>query len=377
MSDFSVNTLHNRPSRRDELLESGLRSLGWHVASMPRNVVHCTQDDICGFCGLGCVRGAKQSMAQTYLHDAAADGARLLADCTAERLLIAAATRRPVSAPGRAAATPSRSMRASSSLPPALSIPQRCCSAPVSARRLATTCICIPSPPCGVVSTSPFNRGLVHSRLSIRTSSPISTAATVCASKLLRCIRRISCSAAPGRVPQRSTTRMRDLPHLSLIGVLLRDRSAGRVRLDRQGRPLIHYALSRYDQHHVRAGLSAAARILQAAGAHEISSSQYRPVTWHRGQSLEDWLARVDRVGYGVHETIYGSWHQMGTCRIGRAADSAVDGFGELHGVRNAYVADASLFPNASGVNPMLSVAALAYQVAQRVNARLDQSIAT
>src|SRR5205085_78376 len=83
-----VNTLHNRPSRRDELLESGLRSLGWHVASMPRNVVHCTQDDVCGFCGLGCVRGAKQSMARTYLQDAAADGARLVVDCTAERLLI-------------------------------------------------------------------------------------------------------------------------------------------------------------------------------------------------------------------------------------------------------------------------------------------------
>ena len=84
-----VNTLHNRSSRRDELLESGLRALGWHGAAMPRNVVECSQDDICGYCGLGCVRNAKQSMAKTYLQDAAAHGARMLVDCSAERLLMA------------------------------------------------------------------------------------------------------------------------------------------------------------------------------------------------------------------------------------------------------------------------------------------------
>jgi choline dehydrogenase-like flavoprotein len=166
---------------------------------------------------------------------------------------------------------------------------------------------------------------------------------------------------------------MRNLGHLSLIGILLRDRSAGRVRIDRDGRPLVQYALSRYDQQHVRTSLIAAARILQAAGAQEISTSQYRTVTWRPSESLESWVARVDQLGYGVHETVYGSWHQMGTCRIGHSSDAVVDGFGEIHGIQNAFVADGSLFPSASGVNPMLTIAALAYQVAQRVAARLDQ----
>jgi choline dehydrogenase-like flavoprotein len=35
--------------------------------------------------------------------------------------------------------------------------------------------------------------------------------------------------------------------------------------------------------------------------------------------------------------------------------------------VRDLYVADASLFPTASGVNPMLTVAALAHHVAARL----------
>src|SRR5215831_5624588 len=107
---------------------------------------------------------------------------------------------------------------------------------------------------------------------------------------------------------------MRNLAHLSVIGTLLRDRSSGRVRIDRRGRPVIDYALSRYDQHHVRTGLIAAANVLQAAGAQQISSSQYQSATWRRGLSLDEWIERVDRVGYGVHQTIYGSWHQMGTC---------------------------------------------------------------
>jgi hypothetical protein len=32
-----VNTDHNRPSTRDEIMRRGLEALGWHVAPMPRN----------------------------------------------------------------------------------------------------------------------------------------------------------------------------------------------------------------------------------------------------------------------------------------------------------------------------------------------------
>jgi choline dehydrogenase-like flavoprotein len=175
----------------------------------------------------------------------------------------------------------------------------------------------------------------------------------------------------PWESPEQFDARMRDLPYLSLIGILLRDRSAGRVRIDRSGRPMVQYSLSRYDQGHVRAALLAAAQVLRAAGAREISTTQYRAVTWQAGQPLDEWLGRADRVGYGVRETIYGSWHQMGTCRMGRAQDSVVDAFGEIHGLRNAFVADGSLFPTASGVNPMISIAALAHYVAQQIKACL------
>jgi choline dehydrogenase-like flavoprotein len=44
---------------------------------------------------------------------------------------------------------------------------------------------------------------------------------------------------------------------------------------------------------------------------------------------------------------------------------------GESWDVRNLFVADASAFPTASGVNPMITVMALAHQTAQAVKARV------
>jgi choline dehydrogenase-like flavoprotein len=62
--------------------------------------------------------------------------------------------------------------------------------------------------------------------------------------------------------------------------------------------------------------------------------------------------------------------HQMGSCRLGQDPRTSVaDQYGQVHGVPGLYIADASGFPTASGVNPMLSVMALAYRVAQRIKA--------
>jgi choline dehydrogenase-like flavoprotein len=50
-----------------------------------------------------------------------------------------------------------------------------------------------------------------------------------------------------------------------------------------------------------------------------------------------------------------GSAHQMGSCQMGtRPSKSAVDPRGRVWGTQGLYVADASVFPTASGVNPMV-----------------------
>jgi choline dehydrogenase-like flavoprotein len=53
---------------------------------------------------------------------------------------------------------------------------------------------------------------------------------------------------------------------------------------------------------------------------------------------------------------------------MGRDAKSAVcDERGEVFGVSGLYIADASAFPGSSGVNPMVTIMAMAHHTAQRI----------
>src|SRR6266508_4044876 len=63
---LGVTTGESLPGKRDQLMESGLRKLGWHVDVLPRDVRGCAQDAACGWCGFGCRLGAKQSTMRTY-----------------------------------------------------------------------------------------------------------------------------------------------------------------------------------------------------------------------------------------------------------------------------------------------------------------------
>ena len=53
----------------------GLEALQLQQQEMPRN---CARED-CGWCGLGCARGAKQDTTSTFLADAAGQGCVILA----------------------------------------------------------------------------------------------------------------------------------------------------------------------------------------------------------------------------------------------------------------------------------------------------------
>jgi choline dehydrogenase-like flavoprotein len=48
-------------------------------------------------------------------------------------------------------------------------------------------------------------------------------------------------------------------------------------------------------------------------------------------------------------------------------ATSVADGSGEVHGTKSLWIGDASAFPTAPGVNPMLTVMALARRTASRI----------
>jgi long-chain-alcohol oxidase len=58
----------------------------------------------------------------------------------------------------------------------------------------------------------------------------------------------------------------------------------------------------------------------------------------------------------------------MGSARMG---DSVCDPTGQTWGVRDLYVCDCSAFPTATGVNPMVTIEALAHMTARGLAERL------
>lgn len=60
--------------------------------------------------------------------------------------------------------------------------------------------------------------------------------------------------------------------------------------------------------------------------------------------------------------------HLMGTARLGTdPVTSVCDPYGAVRATDRLFVADASLFPGPVGVNPQLTVMALATRVAERI----------
>jgi choline dehydrogenase-like flavoprotein len=161
--------------------------------------------------------------------------------------------------------------------------------------------------------------------------------------------------------------------------VLVRDRNSGRVRLGEEGQPVVEYRPGRPECRQLRAGVAAASRVLLAAGAESLLALNHRRLGLRHqaaaagrpAAALDAYFAAVARSRFRANWSTLFSAHQMGTCRMGSDPRGAVcDGAGEVFGVGGLFVADASAFPASSGVNPMLTIMALAHHTAQAIEAR-------
>ena len=150
--------------------------------------------------------------------------------------------------------------------------------------------------------------------------------------------------------------------------VLTRDSNEGQVRVTKAGQPYFDYRLGKEEKRLIRHGMAAVARIHHAAGADRIVTLHTERVAWERegGRSIDKFCREIDAASTSPNRLPLFSAHQMGTARIGTDQASAVcDAQGEVFGMSGAYVADASLFPSSSGVNPMVTIMALARQIAR------------
>jgi choline dehydrogenase-like flavoprotein len=163
---------------------------------------------------------------------------------------------------------------------------------------------------------------------------------------------------------------MADLKKLAVQIVITRDKYPGRVTVGRlSGQPVIHYKLSLYDRKHLLKGILESAKMQETSGASQIIVPHNNPIHYKPGiDSPHKLAAEIKNRNWRPNDFGLFSAHQMGTCRMGGNKDAPVKPNGESREVRNLFVADGSLFPTASGVNPMLSIQALAYYVAGQIS---------
>jgi choline dehydrogenase-like flavoprotein len=162
---------------------------------------------------------------------------------------------------------------------------------------------------------------------------------------------------------------MRAFPRLQMILVLALDPAIpdNRVTLDADGEPVVDYTLTPQVLDSLHASMVASAKVFFAAGAKRVHAPAGESFFIHRQDAdrVEELIPRRNVKPGKISVT---SAHLMGGCRMGRtAADSVTDSWGRVHGEPGLFVADASLFPQCSDVNPYVTVMALADRVAEGI----------
>jgi hypothetical protein len=154
------------------------------------------------------------------------------------------------------------------------------------------------------------------------------------------------------------------------FGVMVEDRSRGRVRLGVGGRPLVLYWLGRRERELLLRGAEAMSRIYLAAGATEV----YPALAGHRVVRTTEDLARLAAARPAARDWLLMAFHPLGTCRMATSSrNGVVDTDNQVFGVPNLYIADGSVVPSSLAVNPQVTIMAFATRAADLLAERLER----
>lgn len=126
--------------------------------------------------------------------------------------------------------------------------------------------------------------------------------------------------------------------------------------------PVVTYRLTNRDRHLLSQGLSRLAIMMLESGAKEIFPSAKNSIVVRSRRDLA-----VASKAFNVNNASVMTVHICSTIPMGEDRSVApVNSFGKMHDVANIRVNDASLLPDAPGVNPQASVTAIAIRNARR-----------
>jgi len=348
------------------IMIEGARRMGWAVSINQRNQEACVGANNCS---LGCPTGAKQSTLVTYIPGAQAAGAGLLTELRVERLLVEH---------GRAAGVVARAVHPVTRAP----------SHPVTvrARAVVLSAGAVQTPYLLLAHLGLGRRGqlgrnfLCHPNAKVLAIYPFDVQAWKGVSQyaqirefmdegILMAENFVPPGALAAHVPFQGAEAwelMRRYNQMVVSGVLVEDSTSGRVSRSFLGMPHVRYDVTARDHARFLRGVRLLAEMHFAMGAEQVLLPfSTLPVA----RSVDD-LAKVEAARIPIDALELFTVHLMGTARMGRdPASSVVSPTGEVWQLPGCYVADASLFPSAIGVNPQITIMALATRLAEHLAA--------
>jgi choline dehydrogenase-like flavoprotein len=152
---------------------------------------------------------------------------------------------------------------------------------------------------------------------------------------------------------------MLDYRRLGQFGLMVSDSSRGRV-IPRGRRPLVRYDVNREDVRRLQIGLVRLVELFRAAGARTV----FLPLARVRELPNAD-PAPLSALDLRARDLKLMAFHPLGTARAdARPEHGVVDRELRVHGTENVWIADGSVVPSALGVNPQVTIMALATRLA-------------
>jgi len=148
-----------------------------------------------------------------------------------------------------------------------------------------------------------------------------------------------------------------------------------RVELDKTGFPQIRYKLQQGTKESLCHAQAQATRIFFAAGCEKVVMPCADRMIFGpdevKDEDLEDFISVKNFV---PNKMPLSSAHPQGGCGMGSVpSDSVTNEWGQVHGCPWLYIADSSLFPKSSHVNPYLTIMALADRVGEKIVETRDE----
>ncbi|CAL9346248.1 GMC family oxidoreductase N-terminal domain-containing protein [Streptomyces sp. enrichment culture] len=345
--------------RNGALALLGSERLGWSAAALRRNATNCGG---CCECIAGCPSGAKQAVHLSVLPAACAAGARIVTRARATEIVTAHRA-------GARRVTAVRAVR-----PDGTTFTVHTGLVVAAAGALHTPALLRRS---GLAGHPRLGRNLaIHPAVSVagRFAEPVTGPGA--GPNVLQSVGvdawhhdgiLIEATAAPPgmtsfvlpHLGSRLKRELNDAGNLGLLGAMVSDRPSGRVRGTH--RPVASYTLHAEDGHRLLQSIVHMGRILFAAGAREVLTGIPAHPSVTSPDALDDVVRRTS------HRRLHlSAFHPSGTAALGADDQhSPTRPDGRLRGTEGVLVADACLLPSSPGVNPQITIMALAHAVTE------------